>query len=46
MIEIKNIQKSYGDFHALKDISLTFRTGETTVMSAHPVRASPPCSAP
>ena len=32
MIEIKNIQKSYGDFHALKDISLTFRTGETTVI--------------
>ena len=32
MIEIKNIQKSYGDFHALKDISLTFKTGETTVI--------------
>ncbi|HEX5350835.1 MAG TPA: amino acid ABC transporter ATP-binding protein [Trichococcus sp.] len=32
MIEIKHIQKSYGDFHALKDISLTFRTGETTVI--------------
>lgn len=32
MIEIKYIQKSYGDFHALKDISLTFRTGETTVI--------------
>ncbi|PTQ82990.1 amino acid ABC transporter ATP-binding protein (PAAT family) [Trichococcus patagoniensis] len=32
MIEIKNIKKSYGDFHALKDISLTFRTGETTVI--------------
>ena len=32
MIEIKNIQISYGDFHALKDISLTFRTGETTVI--------------
>jgi cystine transport system ATP-binding protein len=32
MIEIKNIQKSYGDFHALKDISLAFRTGETTVI--------------
>lgn len=32
MIEIKNIQKSYGDFHALKDVSLTFRTGETTVI--------------
>lgn len=25
MIEIKHIQKSYGDFHALKDISLTFK---------------------
>ena len=32
MIEIKHIQKSYGDFHALKDISLTFKTGETTVI--------------
>jgi cystine transport system ATP-binding protein len=32
MIEIKHIQKYYGDFHALKDISLTFRTGETTVI--------------
>ena len=32
MIEIKNIQKSYGDFHALKDISLTFKTGEATVI--------------
>ncbi|WP_107994674.1 amino acid ABC transporter ATP-binding protein [Trichococcus paludicola] len=32
MIEIKHIQKSYGDFHALKDISLAFRTGETTVI--------------
>jgi L-cystine transport system ATP-binding protein len=32
MIEIKNIQKSYGAFHALKNISLSFRTGETTVI--------------
>ncbi|WP_319467932.1 amino acid ABC transporter ATP-binding protein [uncultured Trichococcus sp.] len=32
MIEIKNIQKSFGDFHTLKDISLTFKTGETTVI--------------
>lgn len=32
MIEIKNIQKSYGAFHALKDISLSFHTGETTVI--------------
>ncbi len=32
MIEIKNIQKSYGAFQALKNISLSFHTGETTVI--------------
>lgn len=32
MIEIKNIQKSYGAFHALKNISLSFHAGETTVI--------------
>lgn len=32
MIEIKHIQKSYAGFHALKDISLSFKTGETTVI--------------
>lgn len=32
MIEFKNIEKYYGDFHALKNINLTFNQGEVVVV--------------
>ncbi|MFW9618549.1 MAG: amino acid ABC transporter ATP-binding protein [Sulfurospirillum sp.] len=32
MIEIKNLNKWYGDFHALKDINLTIKKGEIIVV--------------
>ena len=32
MIEFKNVQKYYGDFHALKDINLKIDAGETVVL--------------
>lgn len=32
MIEFKNIEKYYGDFHALKNINLTFKQGEVVVV--------------
>ncbi|MEE8823315.1 amino acid ABC transporter ATP-binding protein [Lentilactobacillus sunkii] len=32
MIEFKDVQKYYGDFHALKDINLKIEAGETVVL--------------
>ncbi len=32
MIEFKNVEKYYGDFHALKNINLTFNKGEVVVV--------------
>ncbi|WP_034550968.1 amino acid ABC transporter ATP-binding protein [Carnobacterium funditum] len=32
MIEFKNVEKYYGDFHALKNINLTFKQGEVVVV--------------
>ncbi len=32
MIEFKNVEKYYGDFHALKNINLTFDKGEVVVV--------------
>lgn len=32
MIEFHDVQKYYGDFHALKDINLTMEAGETVVL--------------
>ena len=32
IIEIKNLNKWYGDFHALKDINLTIKKGEIIVV--------------
>jgi putative glutamine transport system ATP-binding protein len=32
MIEFKNVEKYYGDFHALKNINLTFKKGEVVVV--------------
>ncbi len=32
MIEFKDVEKYYGDFHALKDINLDVETGETVVL--------------
>lgn len=32
MIEFHDVQKYYGDFHALKDINLTIEAGETVVL--------------
>lgn len=32
MIEFKDVNKYYGDFHALKNINLTFNKGEVTVV--------------
>ncbi len=32
MIEFKNVEKYYGDFHALKDINLEVNAGETVVL--------------
>lgn len=32
MIEFKNIEKYYGEFHALKNINLTFNQGEVVVV--------------
>lgn len=32
MIEFHNVEKYYGDFHALKDINLTIESGETVVL--------------
>lgn len=32
MIEFKNVEKYYGNFHALKNINLTFEKGETVVL--------------
>lgn len=32
MIQFKNVNKYYGEFHALKDINLSFKKGEVTVV--------------
>ena len=32
MVEVKNVNKSYGDLHVLKDINHTFQKGKTTVI--------------
>ena len=32
MIEFKNVEKYYGDFHALKNINLHFKKGEVVVV--------------
>ena len=32
MIEFRNVQKYYGEFHALKDINLEIDKGETVVL--------------
>ena len=32
MIEFKDVEKYYGDFHALKDINLDVEAGETVVL--------------
>ena len=32
MVEFHDVQKYYGDFHALKDINLTVEAGETVVL--------------
>lgn len=32
MIEFKNVEKYYGDFHALKNINLSFKQGEVVVV--------------
>ncbi len=32
MIEFKDVEKYYGDFHALKDINLKVEAGETVVL--------------
>ena len=32
MIEFHNVQKYYGDYHALRNINLTIEAGETVVL--------------
>ena len=32
MIEVKNIHKTFGDNHVLKDVSFTFNSGKTTLI--------------
>ena len=32
MIEVKNIHKTFGDNHVLKDVSFTFQTGKTNLV--------------
>ncbi|NPA50267.1 MAG: amino acid ABC transporter ATP-binding protein, partial [Epsilonproteobacteria bacterium] len=33
MIEMKNVNKWYGDFHVLKDINLNVKKGEIVVIA-------------
>ncbi|MGB1988736.1 MAG: ATP-binding cassette domain-containing protein, partial [Flavobacteriales bacterium] len=32
MIEVKNIHKTFGDNHVLKDVSFTFQSGKTNLV--------------
>ena len=41
-IQVKNIRKQFGDFTALKDVSLDFPTGE--LVALHIYAAPPPLS--
>ena len=42
MIEAKNVDFYYGDFHALKNISMTMESNTVTASSVPPGAASPP----
>ena len=42
MIELKNVNKWYDDFHVLKDINLRIETGEKVVVCGPVVQGNQP----
>jgi general L-amino acid transport system ATP-binding protein len=46
IISCQDVHKWYGNFHALRGISMNVNKGEVIVILAHPVRANQPSSAP
>ena len=45
LLQVNNLRKAYGDNVVLRDLSLTVRQGEVTVISAPPAAARARCCA-
>lgn len=43
MLELRNISKTFGAFHALKSVSLAIRPGEIHGLVGRTVQAKAPC---
>ncbi|MEY3141484.1 MAG: Sulfate/thiosulfate import ATP-binding protein CysA [Pseudomonadota bacterium] len=44
-IEIRNVHKQFGNFHALRDVSLDIDSGELLALLGPSAVAKPPCCA-